>query len=555
MANSIEFQLFAPYNQAASLIGSFSDWQPLSMEKDQEGTFRTAVDLEDGEYEYKFRVQSKSWFLEPEEWVEIVDPYATDVNDAEQNGVLRVKDGQRIVDTYTWQHDHTPLPGDHELVIYELFVGGFGGDKQDSPQYSQKYQFVLEKLDYLAELGINAIELLPVIEFPGDRGWGYNGRYFLATESSYGSTADLKRLVDESHARGIRVFLDANYNYSDDESPLLFIDRDYWYYHDRHYPEDDANYWGPEFNYDHYDKNLEIKPAWNFIRDVVGHWISEYHIDGIRYDALRQLNNRDFMDWIARAAQQVAGKKPFYNIGEHIPEDPSLVGPQGPMDGCWHDSFRLFVSDHLCGKTFDLEQLKEVLEPKRQGYPGVSDVVNSLTNHDHSYVLEELGKQGIFDDAAFKRVKLGVVLQMTAVGIPMIWMGEEFGEDLPKDTAQAHHLDWSLLENDRNQNLLGYYQGLIALRKQNNALQTANLQFFHENPEGKVFAYDRWNDQGARVVVVANFSDQFLQGYQVPNFPANGTWHEWTKDYDVEAEEGQLMIDLAEYEAQVFVWG
>ncbi len=88
----------------------------------------------------------------------------------------------------------------------------------------------------------------------------------------------------------------------------------------------------------------------------------------------------------------------------------------------------------------------------------------------------------------------------------------------------------------------------------NPALQTANIEFFHENPNGKVLAYVRWNDQGSRVVVVANFSNQYLAGYQVPHFRTNGTCHEWTRNYDVESENNQLTIDLDDYEAQVFLW-
>lgn len=110
-----------------------------------------------------------------------------------------------------------------------------------------------------------------------------------------------------------------------------------------------------------------------------------------------------------------------------------------------------------------------------------------------------------------------------------------------------------LLKNDSNRRLFEYYKGLIALRKQNPALQTDNIEFFHENPDSKVLAYVRWNDEGSRVVVVANFSEQYLAGYRIPHFPANGTWHEWTRDYGVESGDNQLMIDLAEYEAQVFV--
>jgi 1,4-alpha-glucan branching enzyme len=161
MSAPIEFQLFAPYNKGAALIGSFSNWEEIPMEKDEEGNFCTKVDLEDGVYQYKFRVQSKSWFLEADQWVDVVDPYATDIDDPTQNGVVRVKDGDRIVDTYVWKHDDKPLPGDRELVIYEMHVADFSGGEAD-PLARGKYKHVVEKLDYLADLGINAIELMPL---------------------------------------------------------------------------------------------------------------------------------------------------------------------------------------------------------------------------------------------------------------------------------------------------------------------------------------------------------------------------------------------------------
>jgi 1,4-alpha-glucan branching enzyme len=179
MANPIEFKLFAPYNQEAALIGSFSDWEPIAMEKDDQGYFRTSVKLEDGEYEYKFRIRSKSWFFEPDQWVDVVDPYATDVNDlADPNGIVRIKEGERIIDTYVWKHDDKPLPQDETLVIYEMHVGDFSGG-EDDPYGRGKIEHVVEKLDYLTDLGINAIELMPVKEYPGDYSWGYNPRYFL----------------------------------------------------------------------------------------------------------------------------------------------------------------------------------------------------------------------------------------------------------------------------------------------------------------------------------------------------------------------------------------
>ena len=549
MGSAIEFSLFAPYIKGAALIGSFSDWKELPMEKGEDGYFRTKVDLEDGSHQYKFRVQSNSWFFEPEQWVEVNDPYATDIDNPTQNCVVRIKDGQRIIDTYVWQHDDKPLPADRELVIYEMHVGDFSGG-EDDPHARGKYKHVIEKLDYICDLGINAIELMPVKEYPGDHSWGYNPRYFFASESSYGTTEGFKRLIDECHARGIRVIMDGIFNHSEAESPLTQIDHDYWYHHS---PRDPDNNWGPEFNYEFYDEKLDIKPAWNFVGDTVRFWVQEYHIDGIRFDAARQIANYDFMHWIVQEAKKAASMKPFYSIAEHIPETASITNVDGPMDGCWHDSYRYTLTVHICGDTFDLESLKDAIDCKRQGFMGATNVVNYLTNHDHNHIMAELADRDIFDEEAFKRAKLGAAILMTSVGVPLIWMGEEFGEYKYKTPDQAK-IEWPLLANDLNKGLFEYYKGLIALRKSNQALYTESIDFFYENPEAKVFAYTRWNDQGSRVVVVVNFSEHFLGDYEVPNFPENGTWHEWTYDYDVEVGDNKLITDLGEYEAKVFVW-
>lgn len=549
MVAPIEFKLFAPYNKEAALIGSFSNWEEIPMEKDEEGYFRTRVELKDGVYQYKFRVQSKSWFLEADQWVDVVDPYATDIDDPTQNALVRIKDGDRIVDTYVWKHDDKPLPADRELVIYEMHVADFSGGEAD-PLARGKYEHVVEKLDYLVELGINAIELMPLKEYPGDYSWGYNPRYFFAAESSYGTTAELKNLIDECHGRGIRVIIDGIYNHSESSSPLTQIDHDYWYHHA---PRDADNNWGPEFNYEFYDENLGTYPARKFIGDTVRYWVQEYHLDGIRFDAARQIANYDFMHWIVQEAKDAAGPKPFYTVAEYIPETPSITNLDGPMDGCWHDSFYHCIVEHICGDTFDLERLKNAIDCKRQGFLGATNVVNYLSNHDHDRVFAELGSRAILDEPAFKRAKLGTVLLMTAVGVPLIWMGEEFGEYKAKTIEQAK-IDWTLLGNDMNKGLWEYYKGLIHLRKNNQALYTENIDFFHEDPDSKVFAYTRWNDEGSRVVVVANLSENYLAGYSVPHFPANGTWHEWTGNYDVESGDDNITIDLPEYEAKVFVW-
>ncbi|MBD2019697.1 alpha-amylase, partial [Leptolyngbya sp. FACHB-36] len=396
-----EFKLFAPYNNAASLVGSFSDWNDIPMEKGDDGYFRVKVDLEDGIYRYRFRVQSKSWFLKPDQLVEINDPYMTEMDKESNTGIVHVKAGEQVRDTYIWKHDDKPLPANHELIVYEMHVSDFvGGEigKRD------KFQRITEKLDYLAELGINAIELMPITEYAGDYRWGYLVRYYFAPESSYGPPEDLKHFIDECHARGIRLILDGIYNHTDDKSPLLYIDRDYWYYHDKHYPEDPANFWGPELNYEVYDEKLDIRPAWSFVSDVVRYWIQEYHIDGIRYDAVRQLGNYEFLGWLLQQANEALAGKPFYHIAEHIPDSSEVVQPKGVFEGCWHESFRFFLKDALLGDNVDLANLKAAIDARQQGYSMTTNVLNYLATHDRQHMIVELGDKGIFGKAAFDRV-------------------------------------------------------------------------------------------------------------------------------------------------------
>ena len=545
MVSSIEFKLFAPHNNGAALKGCFSDWSEIPMEKDDSGSFKTKIELEDGVYQYKFRVQSQSFFLETDEWVDVSDPYATAIDDASQNSIITVKDDRKVIDTYTWQHDDKDLPSNEELVIYELYVGGFSGGGNDKGNGT--FKDAIAKLDYLSELGINAVELMPIQQSPGDKNWGYTPRHYFAVESSYGSSEDLKLLIDECHGRGIRVLLDNVFNHTDIEAPLTKINHDYWYSRE---PSDPDNSWGPEFDYAKYDENLDIKPAWQFIGDVVKFWIEEYHIDGIRYDASKQIGNFDFLTWICEQARETATTKPFFNTAEYIPEDPKLVGYGKPMDACWHESFYQQALKHICSDGFDFEGFKQVIDCQQQGYGGTTTVINYIACHDHKYTLAELGTRNIFGDSAFKRAKLGAVLLMTAVGVPLVWMGNEFGEYNPDEEIK---IDWSLLENDNNQGLLDYYRGLINLRTTNHALRTNNIDFFYEDLESKVLAYTRWDDEGSRIVVVANFSGDFLEDYTIKDFPQSDTWHEWTNNYDIEAQADELTVTLGGYEAKVLV--
>ncbi|MBK1884166.1 hypothetical protein JIN85_17230 [Luteolibacter pohnpeiensis] len=547
--STIPFELFAPYNNEAFLVADFNHWEPIAMTKGEDGYFRIEVDLDDGRYLYRFEITSKSWFYEPDQRVQIADPYATEIDDTEdQNAILEIKNGKRVIGPYEWKNDMTPLPQDHELIIYELLVHDFLGHNPGDLTRG-KFTDIIPKLDYLTDLGVNAIELLPVEEYPGENGWGYNPRHFFAVESSYGTPTEYKQMIDACHGHGMRVFKDGVYNHAETSTPLAQIDHDYWFHHD---PVDAENNWGPEFNYVKYDENLDLMPARKFIGDVIGHWVHEYHIDGIRFDAVAQLNNFDALRYFCEKGKEISGEKPFTLIAEYIPDDPEVVLPDGPTDACWNESFYFAIKDIVTGAEIDIDTLCDCIDPRRRGYESGVRIVNYLCTHDHNQIMADIGHAGIQGEAAFKRAAMGAVILLTAIGIPMIWAGQEFGHYKDKSTEPAP-IDWGLLDGEDNQQLLQLYKALIYLRKTNSALHGNDIDFFHIDPGLPLIAYNRWNGEGARVVTVLNLSDQYLGGYQIPGMPVDGTWKDWTHDCEVQVSDGTLQIDLGEWEAKVFV--
>ncbi|MGI9054545.1 MAG: alpha-amylase family glycosyl hydrolase [Pyrinomonadaceae bacterium] len=542
------FQLFAPYNNEANLIGDFHDWQETPMQKSDDGYFRATVNLADGTYQYKFNVQTKSWFYEENEWKTIADPYSTEIDAETQNTILKIKNSVKVVDEYEWRNDDTHLPTNDSIIIYEMHVGDFSGGEEDG--FSRgKYSDVIAKLDYLSDLGVNALELMPLKESPGDFNWGYSPVHYFAPENSYGSTEQLKELVDKAHALGIRIIVDGVYNHASTECPLAQIDHDYWF---RHEPKNPEHNWGPEFDYEKRDEKLDLMPARDFIYDSIRFWIREYQIDGIRFDAAKEINSFDALRDFVTYSRQMSSMKPFFTVAEYIPLSPEVTEPLGPVESCWNDSFMYAMVETLTGDEINLEKMKDAIDPKRSGYSGATSVTNYLANHDQNRLMLKFGEKGIMGAEAFRRAKLSALILLTAVGVPMIWMGEEFGEYVPMSEA-SNKINWTLLENDENKNLFEYYKTLIKLRKTNPAFHTLNVEFFHEDSDNGVLAFQRFDDAGNIAAVIINLSDNDLEDYAVENFPEGKNWHEWTKDYDTEVEENSLIVSLPHREGLIFI--
>lgn len=538
MAANIEFSLLAPYNEIVLLQGDFSQWQDVEMHKDERGIWRCEVPLEDGSYAYRFRLKSLSWFWEAGKWVEMIDPWATQV-DAEQGAaILRVEDGRRVLAPYTWEHDDRPQPEGLQTVAYELHIGEFGAEGEQLGTFAS----VAARLDYLQQLGISAIQLMPVVEFPGRASWGYNPAYPFATESTYGKPEEFKQLVDAAHGHEIRIWTDMLFNHVTPDCPLTQIDSDYWFSRE---PSDPDFNWGPEFNYDKHDENYDRWPAWEFAGQVVDHWVQNYHIDGIRYDAVKQLNHPHFLDWITQRAEYKAGPKDFINIAEHIPDSPDVVCPGKGMNACWHDSFCHTVRNWLCGSDRQPESLKDALDPRRRGYESPLQLINYLSNHDQPRLLQALLEAGLEPEQALARYRLGVVILLTNYGLPMLRMGDEWGENRRRDSGEVKPLAWHEHDSETGKGLVELHRDLIALRRASQAIQAGGVDFIWE-AEGALAYLRSFAEE--RVLIALNLRDQPLE--ETIGLPP-GRWQRLKSEQLAEGD--ALRLEIAPWSAQIWI--
>jgi maltooligosyltrehalose trehalohydrolase len=328
----------------------------------------------------------------------------------------------------------------HEYVIYELHVGTF----------SSKGTFagVGERLDELKSLGITAVELMPVAQFPGDRNWGYDGVYPYAVQSSYGSPADLMRLVDACHQRGLAVILDVVYNHLGPEGNYLGQFGDY--FTDRY-----RTPWGQAINFDgpHSDEVRQY-----FIGNAL-YWLRDFRIDALRLDAVHAIfdeSARPFLAELSQAVQEFARADgvPRYLIEECDRNDPRHLAPIAHhglgLDGVWNDDFHHAVHCLLTGEdqgyyrdfgnAQDLEKVYQShfiytgqYSPARQRRHGAdaSDLapgrfVVCVQNHDQ--VGNRAQGDRLHHLADFEATKLAAGLLLLSPFMPLIFMGQEHNE-------------------------------------------------------------------------------------------------------------------------------
>ena len=569
--SSIEIELFAPYNEVVELTGSWNDWQPMPMMRGDDGRWRTTVDLEDGIYEYQFELISLSPGMEGQR-VRVGDPTALRLTHQDRTQLI-VRNGGVVVTDYTWQDSKIPLPQNHELILYELHASDFTGTSThaEDEMHTSAFAGIIDKLPYLADLGINAIQLMPVNDFPGRHNWGYSQRSLYAVEDHYGTPEELCRLIDACHSLGIRVIHDGVYNHMDENAILPKIDYNLWFYERDDNPDKPEMHYGPKFNYMWHDEKLNVWPARAYVIGAMRLWMDTFHFDGIRFDSTRALRYYELLQWFYNEMHGRNQVKPFLAIAEHLPEDPGIAGPGGPMDAAWHMTFFTQVVATLTGKgdnetqPFSPKAMIGVLDCRSQGYAGPAHVVNFIDNHDHDRILWQIRQSGLYDEeAAWRRAKLGASLLLTAPGIPMLCMGEEFGMSLPKKEPDVPvPLDWSLLEKAPNQKLWQHYRRLIQLRKENRALTGNTFEVITQLEERGIFAFRRWHTEGEaivnHVIVVVNLCDEAAKSLHFYSpWLEDGTWCEVLcgkeNGKEMTVSNHQFHTDMAASEVKLYVY-
>ena len=522
----VAFRVWAPHADSASVTGDFNDWRVDANPLDSEGNgyWYGFVEGATPGQEYKFHLTNG------EQELDRIDPYAMQVTNSVGNGVIYDHAA------YDWEGESAHCPPHHEMVIYEMHVGSFA----PSDDGVGGFHDVIEQLDYLQELGVNTLQIMPVAEFAGDQSWGYNPAHIFAVESAYGGPDAFKNLIKTAHQRGFAVILDVVYNHFG-PSDLDLWQFDGWgedkggiyFYND----DRSSTPWGdtrPDYGRE------EVR---RFIHDNAMMWLRDYHVDGLRLDMtpyMRSVAGGGFeleegfglMRWITQSMRdEYPGR---ISIAEDLHGHDRIVGLEGDGAGFhaqWDAEFVHPVRHAITAMTDEERSLSSIADAIAHNYDGDpfrrvvyteshDEVANGSARVPHE--IDPGNADGWF---AQKRSTVGGALVMTSPGIPMIFQGQEaleggwFSDDDP--------LDWERIE--RFEGITKLYKTLIDLRLNRGGvtrgLTGRGLNIYHVNEADNVIAFQRWLDLGAGddVVVVVNLSTETYTDYRI-GMPHGGLW-------------------------------
>jgi len=549
---SVIFNLYAPGKNSVAVIGEFNSWKPTAMKNSVDGT-RWWVEIDNldptKEYAYQYLIDGS---------LKVADPYTHKVLDPSNDQYIpstvypNLKPypagATGIVSTfwygapsYTWQVTNFQRPDPKKLVVYELLVRDFVG--------THSYKTLTDTLNYIANLGCNAIELMPVNEFEGNDSWGYNSNFMLALDKYYGTPNDYKTFIDACHAKGIAVIQDIVLEDQFGSSPLVQM---YW---DAANNQPAAN--SPWFDQTNmhpdavgYQLNHQSKATQNFTENVMKYWMQEYHIDGYRFDEAKgytQVNSGNSeAAWAAYDQSRIAlwemynnymkGLDPsFYTILEYfaVNQEEAVLATQGMM--MWGDlsgnAEQAELSYNDSGGSWDLSGLFY----DSWGFNTPTGNVCYFESHDQErlqFKNEQYGNSnGSYNiknlATGLQRCEMGAAFMFSSPGPKMLWQFGERGYDISiNDAGTGGRLGdkpphWEYMSDPNRHHLYQVYSDMIRYKINNPVFNTTTYTY---NLSGAYKFIQLKGTDGTYVEVVGNFD--VIPSSVTINFPVTGTWYD-----------------------------
>ena len=547
-AEGVRFRVWAPLAERLSVAIVSPEPAVLAMEREADGSFTgLARGLEPGaEYFYEFdRAHRRP------------DP----VSRCQPRGVHDVSE---VIDpsAFVWTDGDWRGRRLEDLIIYEVHTGTFSSEGT--------FAGIIERIPYLCELGITALEIMPVASFAGTRNWGYDGVALYAPHTSYGGPVGFKRMVDACHRAGLAVVLDVVYNHLGPEGNYL---AEYGpYFTDRY-----RSPWGQAINFDGAGSDAVKR----FFIDNALYWLTEYHVDALRLDAIHEILDfgavhvlREMADAFHRQAR-LLGREAWL-IAESDLNDPRVINPPAigghGIDAQWHDDFHhalhALLTDDRSGYFVDFGRVADLgkaisegfvydgrrstYRGRRHGAPAIRNPGRQFVafNQNHDQIANADAGQRLSQLVPLDRQKLAAAILLCAPALPMLFMGEEFGASTPfnyftsftdptlatavsegrrreyepffrtrafpepqaPETFAGSRIDWAETSRTPHRELLALNRALIELRKSHPCLANCrkDLTEVHFSEDPRWMIVRRGDPSGLEALLLCNLSDESL---------------------------------------------
>ena len=541
--------VYAPAKKNIFVVGDFNNWAPdnnYQMKKDGDYFWLKIENLvPKKEYIFQYLIDGK---------LKIADPYTDKISDPYDDKYIsstvypnllpypegKASDRASILQTaqipYSWGTASYTVPEKSKLSIYELLIRDFTAEKT--------YKAVQAKLDYLKRLGVNTIELMPFNEFEGNNSWGYNPNFHFAPDKAYGTKNDLKALIDEAHKQGFIVIQDMVLNHSYNSSPMVKM-----YWNDAlNRPAADnpwfnqtspntAYSWGSDFNH-------ESQTTKDFVDRVNKYWLTEYKVDGFRFDFTKGFTNTPGEGSGYDAARIAILKRMADKIWEVNPKamvilehfaantEEQELAAYGNGMLIWGNSTGTFYEAAMGYNESGKSDFSWASYQKR-GFskPGL---VAYMESHDEERQLfktltygNSLGTYTTKDlNTALERSQLATAFFLSLTGPKMIWQFGELGYDISIDQngrVGEKPVLWNYLDDAKRLKLFDVYSAMLRLRTQYDVF-TSGQETLTVNGAAKKIQLTLADHN---ITLLGNFG--MIDLPVTPNFQHTGTWYEFFK--------------------------